>query len=620
MPRDRQEKIIDLTEVTKQRRNTISCCIIARDEEETIRDAIGSVKDLAEEVIVVDTGSADRTILFAKQEGARVHHAGWNSDFSEARNLSLSKATGSWILILDADETLDTESRERIPELISTGSGCAFLFEQRTYTNECGRTGKRHFGHSCSDDPPARFVSKQVRLFPNRDGVRYSGRVHERVEESLLEKGIRIVDSDIIIHHHGRQKGSQRVYRNVRAYLAAGADEISTGAGDERYVYELAALLFEGKRFEEAATHAARGLALEPDNWEFMNILGLSNLLMRRLGEAEAWFRKAIDKAGFESDLHNNLGVVLVEGGRLREAVRRFETGMELCGKSADMNRNLASACLSLGLLDRALVNILGSVDLDPFVAMSHVIHAEILFGLGDRAGASKALDRIRFLKGTSLKVFLRGIHLFTRMGMIDEAESVFVLAREAYPDHDGLIYLSGKISEMRDDDEGALSVYQKLLALKPDDADLHNSIGCVYERMGRLQKALFSFGEAKRLDPDNVQIEINLGILKGRLGMANEAEVHLRRAADIAEGSSAAFNALGCHLANQSMFVEAVEYFDLAARAEPDNALYQLNLGMACERADMLERALEAYKRVAALDPGKISANRIRRLREPAL
>jgi glycosyltransferase involved in cell wall biosynthesis len=116
MPRDRQEKVIDIAEVTKQRCNTISCCIIARDEEETIGDAILSAKDLAEEVIVVDTGSADRTILFAKQEGARVHHAVWNSDFSEARNLALSKATGSWILVLDADETLDTESRERIPE------------------------------------------------------------------------------------------------------------------------------------------------------------------------------------------------------------------------------------------------------------------------------------------------------------------------------------------------------------------------------------------------------------------------------------------------------------------------------------------------------------------------
>lgn len=620
MPRDRKEKVIDLAEVSRQRRNTVSCCIIARDEEETIGDAIGSVKDLADEVIVVDTGSTDRTILFAKQGGARVHHAVWNSDFSEARNLALSKATGSWILVLDADETLDTESKERIPELISKGPGCAFIFEQRTYTNERGRTQKRHFGHSGPDDPPSRFISRQVRLFPNRDGLRYSGRVHEEVEESLLKKGIKIVDSGLVIHHFGRQKGSQRVYRNLRAYLSAGADEISAGAGDARYVYELAALLFEGKRFEEAAAHAARGLVLEPDNWEFMNILGLSNLLMRRLGEAEACFRRAIEKAGFESDLHNNLGVTLVEDGRLREAIRCFETGIELCGENADMTRNLASACLSLGLLDRALVNILGSIDLDPFIGMSHVIHAEVLFGMGDRAGASKALDRIRFLTGTSLKVFLRAIHLYTRMDMIDEAESVFLLARDAYPDHDGLIYLSGKISEMRGDDDRALSIYQKLLASRSDDPDLHNSIGCVYERLGRLQKALLSFGEAKRLDPDNVQIEVNLGILKGRLGMAREAEIHLRSAIGMDEGSSAAFNALGCHLANKSMFEEAVEYFDQAARAEPDNALYQLNLGMACERADMLERALEAYERVAALDPEKISADRIRKLREPAL
>ncbi len=620
MPRERGDKVIDLAEVASKRRDKISCCIIARDEEETISDAIGSVKDLADEVIVVDTGSTDRTLLFAKESGARVHRAVWSDDFSEARNLAISKATGSWILVLDADEALDETAVEGIRELASRCPGFAFRFEQRTYTTERDGVRKRHYGHSDPEDPPCRFTCKQARLFPNREGVLYSGRIHEGVEESLLENGIEIVDTDMVIHHFGRQKGSQRVYRNLKAYLAAGADEIGVGAGDTRYVYELAALLFESKRFEEAAAHASRGLALEPDNWEFMNILGLSNLLMRRLGEAEGWFRRAIGKNGLEADLHNNLGVTIVEGGRLREAVRCFETGIELCGKNADMTRNLASACLTLGLPDRALVSILSSIELDPFIAMSHVIHAEVLFGMGDATGASKALDRIRFLTGTSLKVFLRAIHLYTRMGMIDRAESVFLLARDAYPDYDGLIYLSGKISEIKGDDERALSVYHGLLASRPGDADLHNSIGCVYERLGRLEKALSSFGEAKRLDPDNVQIEVNLGILKGRLGMMNEAEVHLRRAIRMDEGSSEAFNALGCHLANQSMYEEAVEYFDLAARAEPDNALYQLNLGMACERADMLDRALEAYERVAALDPGKAPADRIRRLREPVL
>jgi tetratricopeptide (TPR) repeat protein len=618
MPREYRDKVIDIAEVTDKRRNTISCCIIARDEEETIGDAIRSVKDLADEVIVVDTGSSDRTIVYAKQEGARVHHASWNNDFSEARNLAMSKAAASWILVLDADEVLDAEAARRIRDIIEAKPGCAFVFEQRTYTIEREGDDAPRIGHSHPDDPPSRFISRQVRLFPNREGVQYRGPIHEGVEGSLEENGIETVDTDIPIHHHGREKGSQRVYRNLRVYLSVSGDGISVSAGDARYVYELAALLFEAKRFEDAATHASRGLELEPDNCEFMNILGLTNLLMRRLDAAEDWFRRAIGTSRYDSNLYNNLGVALVEQGRMREAIRCLETGIEFCGENSSMKRNLASACLELGLMDKALVNILDSIDLDPFVGISHVIHAEILFGMGDCVGASKALDRIRFLEGTSLKVFLRMIHLYTRMDMIDEAESVYYLAREAYPDHDGLIYLSGKISEMKGDDERALSIFQKLLASRPEDADLHNSIGCVYERLGRLEKALLSFGEAKRLDPENVQIEVNLGILKGRLGYTEDAEVHLRKAVCMDGGFGTALNALGCHLANQTMYDEAIECFERAVETEPENALFLLNLGMAREKVGMLDEALEAYERVAELDPGKLPENRTGRQPEP--
>ena len=85
------------------KRNTVSLCLIARDEEATIGMAIKSVLALVDEVIVVDTGSRDNTRIIAEGYGAKVFDVPWADDFSAARNAALDQASGKWILVLDGD-------------------------------------------------------------------------------------------------------------------------------------------------------------------------------------------------------------------------------------------------------------------------------------------------------------------------------------------------------------------------------------------------------------------------------------------------------------------------------------------------------------------------------------
>ena len=99
---------------------TLSLCMITKNEEKNISRCLNSVKEIVDEIIIVDTGSTDNTIEIAKSYGANIYHYDWTNDFSDARNKSLEKATKDWILVLDADEELPYEEGLKLKNVINT--------------------------------------------------------------------------------------------------------------------------------------------------------------------------------------------------------------------------------------------------------------------------------------------------------------------------------------------------------------------------------------------------------------------------------------------------------------------------------------------------------------------
>ena len=87
-----------------RKRHSLALCVIARDEEQFIGDCVASARPYVDEVVVVDTGSTDRTREVARHHGARIVDFAWCDDFSAARNAAIDAATSDWILMLDADE------------------------------------------------------------------------------------------------------------------------------------------------------------------------------------------------------------------------------------------------------------------------------------------------------------------------------------------------------------------------------------------------------------------------------------------------------------------------------------------------------------------------------------
>src|ERR1700734_1129981 len=107
-----------------QRQAGVSLCMIVRDEERFLADALASVQGVVDEVCIVDTGSKDKTLDIAREAGARLVEIVWENDFSKARNTALAMATRRWILVLDADERLSPSSRDLVRTL---GSMAAHL-------------------------------------------------------------------------------------------------------------------------------------------------------------------------------------------------------------------------------------------------------------------------------------------------------------------------------------------------------------------------------------------------------------------------------------------------------------------------------------------------------------
>jgi len=106
---------------------SLSVCLVTRNEEQNLPRVIGSVRGVADEVIVMDTNSADRSAAVAAEHGAKVFSHDWHDDFAAARNDALDRASGDWILWLNPDEELLPISRPTVEALLAQANALAYV-------------------------------------------------------------------------------------------------------------------------------------------------------------------------------------------------------------------------------------------------------------------------------------------------------------------------------------------------------------------------------------------------------------------------------------------------------------------------------------------------------------
>jgi glycosyltransferase involved in cell wall biosynthesis len=257
-------------------RPKVSLTMIVRDEEHNLPACLESVRGLFDETVVIDTGSKDRTAEVACSFGARVCDFVWVGDFAAARNAALARATGDYAFWLDADDVLDPLQRESLRLLLdSLRHG-----DEAAYVVRCACDPDREGGGG-------ETVVDHVRLFPLREDIRWTYRVHEQILPALRRAGVPVRWTDVTVRHTGYTDVALR-RRKLARDEAILREELEDRPGDPFVLFNLGSIAIEWQDWHAALGHLKGSLAgSAPSDSITRKLFALIARSHQMLGEAE---------------------------------------------------------------------------------------------------------------------------------------------------------------------------------------------------------------------------------------------------------------------------------------------------------------------------------------------
>lgn len=416
----------------------LSVAMIVKDEAHCLEHCLASVRGLADEVVVVDTGSTDRTIDIARAFGATVLSHPWGDDFSSARNASLEACTGDWILVLDADEAIDPADFPVIRACMASEAHLAFHVVIRTYFLHANcmavdqavlpnRDPKYKEGSAFPFYSDVRWGC--VRLFRRHDGIRFRGRIHEMVNASVADLGGSFGQCEGVIHHFGKTF-TERETHKVPYYLRLAREEALAHPGDAgaqfnlamqasiaedwpttleasraylaaspaapHLIHLLAAMaLLELARPEEALPHLEAILHHTPDHVLALHHRGLLATRLNRLDESRHWFKRATEAGpAFPQSFLAWAALEKVEGSPA-EAMAILRKGLEGSPQDPNLNTALVQVSLLVDPLDKTAAEAWAALQRCPQGGEGHWHHlvASSLYRQGQAKHAAVIAD-----------------------------------------------------------------------------------------------------------------------------------------------------------------------------------------------------------------------------------
>jgi tetratricopeptide (TPR) repeat protein len=484
----------------------LSLSMIVKNEEAALDACLSSARALCDELVVVDTGSTDRTVEIARSHGARVFHFEWCDDFAAARNFALDQTTGEWVLHLDADEcAVEAAPGALRDELAAQPEGVRFL---RVPVRSPWPDGLG------SDEHPAR------RLFRRLPGVRWRRRIHENItslegerpDQEAAARSLRVDHGGYADVEARRQSG--KIDRNVRLltreilenpndavphfYLARehashGENEVAVQICSQllaRWAGRLApsfesAIRCQAMRSASACGDPARAVELgrpgeeTAEGSELPFLLGRALLQVGDLDAAERSLRRALERGGTLAPMQTTegtgtwrplieLGALAMRRGQADAAAERWLAAVAAAPTNPTVRLAVGKGLMAIGRLDEATEHLARALELKPDLSEAQLRLSEAAVLRGDTQGAYDRLDAL-------------------------------VRAQPEKPDHwHWLGSLLCQVGEL----EAAAEVLGQAIERHQGHAGIYLALGTTLQKLGRHEDALHAFALASALDP----------------------------------------------------------------------------------------------------------------------
>jgi tetratricopeptide (TPR) repeat protein len=508
---------------------TLALSMIVKNAEANLARCLESVRGVADEIVVADTGSTDRTAAIARQHGAVVFGIPWEKDFAKARNRSLAKVRSEWVLWMDADEMLDPDAGKLMPAHISTEHVMGYSVTIRNYVESLDwylwdqKARPNHNAPSFARQYAGYFDHTNLRLFRRHPDVCFEGCVHESVYPGILRMGMQMADAKFLIHHFGFTDSVEIRAEKSAFYRELGREKLREMPENPMAYYELA--FEESQRFQDYAAALPlyqRSCELNPRFGPAWLFYGKSLGKLGRYREA----LEALERAG---ETNVQMAAVLEARGDVHYSLADFEETercyrqvIDLEGESPQIESKMGFTEVRLGRPEAGLGRLRRAIELEPSNGDLHDRLIGAYAWLGKTEAAAPAAEyKLEAAKPQQPESFLRAASLHVQLRNWPRAIELLRTGLDCFPKDEKLrdalaeattryaIFETESQGDARFrafDFEGACQFYQRAIDRLGILPSLESKLGLAKVRLGQMQEGFGHLRQAVNREPASIE------------------------------------------------------------------------------------------------------------------
>lgn len=650
----RQVQELRMLESTIVSNTSVSACMIVKNEEEMLPECLDSIRDWVDEIIIVDTGSTDKTVEIAESYGAKLFHQPWEGNFSKHRNYSIQQATSDWIFIIDADERMYQEDIARLRSLMNQDDINIISI------NVYNVYGKR--------EETTTFLPS-VRLWRKNIGLHYEGIVHNLLNlgmehpvvranvrlkhlgydlspekmkqkfertQALLEKQLEDnPDNAFALFNYAqllkgdKSRGTDYPTHNIPAIKkAAGrAVEITDPKNKrERHIHlmcldQLAWASFYDEAYDDAERYMNQALTLKPDYLDPLLLAGHLYARQERWEEAKTGYQRYLDTAkqynadietdplilahiNSEASAYYSLGLIAEREADTKLAKEYYLQALAVDSGFIETNNRLAQLYAHENDFANAKKYFTRQLELsketpEALLGLALIYQHEQNYNLAD-SYFKKAINNNQFDAQPKIKYaqFLINLNREKEAEEIlekttlsgTEVVSVKQMLAETY-------FSSGKYKK-------AAEIYEKLSGENTTNAELWNDFANCYFKMKQLDKAIPLYEKAIILDPSSAIITRNLGLAYAGEGKYEAAKEQLESYIQLEPNDLGVMSILGEICFETGDYQAALGYLEEYLRSQPNDYRVITLLSDCYLHMGHRDSAMFGYRKVLELQP----------------